>query len=757
MKAFRFALLALLLTSLGHARPNVVEEWVRLPLPTDVNWDSVGSWGVAIDGDWALVSAYSQCLECQPYPFQLAALLYQYTSGTWQYRGLLGTSQVVDPYKPPGLAMKEGIAVVSLQDTRIFELINGTWTQVPYNAPANRTLEGPDIEINGGRILIPIESGTSEFLVLAKVNGTWAVQGHLHGQNDQHDPDINIAPAADLEGTRAVAYNPYSQTTDESPVIRRYYGHSDGSGWSEFPFVIPAGRECVYGLYVAMSGQYTAFSSLRNRGTGVVFDHDNGVNFATYGLQPADAFMQPQQYPPNSIKCSDTGIERVRGMFATRNWSHDREAHVWNMFRMNDDNAHTGEHVFTLQAGNGDSLGELIDASGYRVIVSGTRLRGRFWERHETDVISNIVRIYQWPMSHDPIAAQTFGFDTSNTPAGWQQSPGSVFTVTRVNNNGVWRQASTSGAALAWLTTNRRTTQSIQSEITLRAISGTDRWVGLATRRTDDANYYYVTLRTSGRIELKRLHGGVITTLASAPATLAIGAKVRLRLESIGGTHRVYLNDQQVLTAIDFRMKQGSVGILTNRAAADYDNIIAGPAPLATIYSDDFAAATSDAWTTTDGNWQRTEGLIRQSHTTGYARLTVGARTDDQVVQVRVRPTSFTEPDNWVGVLLRYQDVRNHTYLSLRGRGVVSLWRRTNGTIQQLATRSIPVTTGVWYTLRVETVAGETRVFVNDVWQFSTTADLGPTDPNVQVPRGTVGIITQKSAADFDDFLAYQP
>ena len=293
----------------------------------------------------------------------------------------------------------------------------------------------------------------------------------------------------------------------------------------------------------------------------------------------------------------------------------------------------------------------------------------------------------------------------------------------------------------------------------MRAISGTDRWVGLATRRTDDANYYYVTLRTNGRIELKRMRNGVFTTLTSGPATLAIGAKVRLRLESIGAMHRVYLNDQQVLTAHDFTLKQGSVGILTNRAAADFDNIIAGPAPFATIYSDDFSETTPafGGWTTTEGSWQRTGGLVHQSSTAGYARLTVGARTDDQVVQVRVRPTSFTEPDNWVGVLLRYQDVRNHTYLSLRGRGNISLWRRTNGAIQQIGTRAITVATGTWYTLRVETVGGETRVFVNDTLQFTTTAELGPTNPDVQGQKGTVGLITQKSTADFDDFLAYQP
>jgi hypothetical protein len=137
----------------------------------------------------------------------------------------------------------------------------------------------------------------------------------------------------------------------------------------------------------------------------------------------------------------------------------------------------------------------------------------------------------------------------------------------------------------------------------------------------------------------------------------------------------------------------------------------------------------------------------------------VGADTDDQLVQVRVRPTSFTEPDNWVGVLLRSKpDGRNHAYVSLRGRGVISLWRRTNGAIEQLATRSAPLSVGTWYDLRVEIVAGLTRVFVNNELMLQTNADLGPTPDDARPGTlGQVGLMTYKATADFDEFHAYQP
>ena len=102
MKSFRVAIFALLLTSLAHARPNVIDEWVRLPPPTDGNWQIIGSFGVAIDGDWALVSAFSPCPTCTEGETDVAALLYHYTSGSWQYQGILGTASAGGPVQAPG-------------------------------------------------------------------------------------------------------------------------------------------------------------------------------------------------------------------------------------------------------------------------------------------------------------------------------------------------------------------------------------------------------------------------------------------------------------------------------------------------------------------------------------------------------------------------------------------------------------------------------------------------------------------------------
>lgn len=55
MKAVRFALLALAAIAVAQARPIVIEEVATIARP-DASWTYFGRFGVAIDGNYALVS-----------------------------------------------------------------------------------------------------------------------------------------------------------------------------------------------------------------------------------------------------------------------------------------------------------------------------------------------------------------------------------------------------------------------------------------------------------------------------------------------------------------------------------------------------------------------------------------------------------------------------------------------------------------------------------------------------------------------------
>jgi len=95
-------------------------------------------------------------------------------------------------------------------------------------------------------------------------------------------------------------------------------------------------------------------------------------------------------------------------------------------------------------------------------------------------------------------------------------------------------------------------------------------WIGAMVRYTDSSNYYYVTLRTSNELSLRKVVNGVVTELAREPFTVQSGQPYRLRIEAIGTKLLVYVNDQVRLQASDSSHTQGRSGVVTYRAAASF-------------------------------------------------------------------------------------------------------------------------------------------------------------------------------------------
>jgi len=93
--------------------------------------------------------------------------------------------------------------------------------------------------------------------------------------------------------------------------------------------------------------------------------------------------------------------------------------------------------------------------------------------------------------------------------------------------------------------------QSVSVDARATAFNGADRWFGVALRFIDDQNYYYLTVRNSNAVSLRKLVNGTIHTLDTAPFTVAANTWYRLRLENIGSTLRGYIDNQLVLEATD--------------------------------------------------------------------------------------------------------------------------------------------------------------------------------------------------------------
>ncbi|MFC4313609.1 FG-GAP repeat protein [Steroidobacter flavus] len=341
--------------------------------------------------------------------------------------------------------------------------------------------------------------------------------------------------------------------------------------------------------------------------------------------------------------------------------------------------------------------------------------------------------------------------------AGWSTLPGSTFAVAASGASRFYRQTNTTGnAAALWPALYGSNDQSIQADITPRAFDGADRWFGLVTRYTDADNYYYVTARSGGGIQLKRMQGGAFTTLGSAALPVAIGTTHRIRLESVGDHVRVFVNNRPVIRVRDAALSGGQPGLMMYRTQADYDNIVANSNPALTALVDDFELLNFD-FQAVAGSWSRfntgTTWVRRQSDVTGGTRLVTGGlgTMGDQIVAADLRPTQFSGTDRWVGLIARYRDDSNYHYVTLRNSGSLDIKKLVNGAIQNLVTVPFTVQPNVSYRVRLEVIGTRVRAYVND------TLRAEATDASLTPVVSRAGVATYKAALDLDNFLISQP
>ncbi len=262
-----------------------------------------------------------------------------------------------------------------------------------------------------------------------------------------------------------------------------------------------------------------------------------------------------------------TSIRKSADFILQRSLDPDRDVQVINVFQPDNDNVY--RHVAVLRASHGDSLGDFA--------ISGRRVLAQCGEA---------VCEFELPASLTvPLTRQhtfTLAADDFTTSAGSQ------FAVVTGAAGRVYRQSNTTLGLThaAVFSSTHWTNQSMQADIRPLAFNGNDRWVGLATRYRDAANYYYVTLRGSGSVQLKRMVNGAFSTIASAPITVNTNRTYRLRLESTGSNHRVFVDERLVLDADDDSLKLGRAALLTYGAQADFDNVFASPSPLTTLRAD---------------------------------------------------------------------------------------------------------------------------------------------------------------------------
>jgi len=737
MKLLSGFIIALGAIAVAQARPLVVQESARIQNPDPANYPDFAA-DVAIDGDDAIATlerfidpAAGTSGELE---HEVAVHLFHRTTSGWTPVRRLALQHHFFPFSTfdSGLAMRDGIAALALNPLQVFERINGNWVSAPVTG-VDPTNPGDSIAIDGRRILFGGSSGPWMGTLYEKSSaGVWSPTSVLAGDYRGGDIEFSGGPV-DISGGRALVLSPYNEAEPPlaAPSVTVYRDWGPPRGFL-FQSEIRSSESVPLEFEAAIRGDEVFIAGNNRSGTRVYRPGPSDSWEEFDKLQPLDSHMGGGV---TSI------IEKNHLFIMQRNWNAEREAYVVNVFRNS-----TGapyEHVATLVSSNGGSLGN-FRISSRRVVAD----------------CGNEACVFDLPTSlSQPAPIQdTFA---GVTPTGWSTSAGSAFSIVRRGVSRVLRQSDTVSPAThtAVLDASNWTNQSVQADVRLLAFGGSDNWTGLATRYRNASNHYSVMVSASGAVTLRRTVGGVVKPLAKSNFPIALNRPYRLRLESIGTRHRVYMNGVSVLDVDDTALTSGRAALLTHRASAEFDNVVASPTPATILYAADFSTTggPTDLWTFTGiGLWRQAAigpNFVFAQSSVGYtARAVIGVPTDDQTVDVRARPTTFAGTgtgDRWFGVMARYVDDSNYYYLTLRQTNLVSLRKLTNGAITELGTYSLPITLGTWYRLRIEAVGAQIRGFVNGVLVAEAT--------DTTHPRGAAGPITNRTAADFDDYHAIQP
>lgn len=643
----------------------------------------------------------------EPDVFVWTANLYRrQTGGTWTLHQQLITETGTFFGTSTSVSMSATTAAVRMPSgLHVFERTSTGWIEAPLDVTPRP--QGFRVDVERTHILATQDADCApEAIALGRLaNGHYAVTGRLAV------PAGGCVDGFDLDRDFAIVRSTFADVAaqDTAQIFART---GTTPGWSvAATFASPESDTGLFGPEVAIQGRLALVSG-SDLGAHVYYLGANGWQDEGLLVTP-DSYEYPGQFS-RSLQIAGNYVVQV-------GWNINRRTEVANLYRIRE-----GFHF--------DQIGVLATDSP----------NGLSSARFAADRIVALQQgrplVYNVPASFDVPALVQDDFQTG-VAAQWTTLPGSQFAVTSNGATQVFRQSSLAGDAGA-VHPSSLTNQSVSADIRPTAFNGADRWFGLMTRYTDNANYYYVTVRSSGVIALRRMFRGVVTQLASVPLDVAAGQDYRITLESSGSYHAVYVDGVLLMQRYDTSLRSGRAGLRTFRTAAEFDNVVVSPGPQASlVYTQRESAG---------GSWNGTPTEILQSFIEGTATYVSGHPREDQVVQAMITVDSFAPTGSpWVGLIARYVDTNNYYYVTARKGNQLSLRKLTHGAVTVLGTVNHPVAPGRTFVLRLEAIGDRLRVYVNDELQLERAG--------AQVVAGKVGLATYRATASFDAYTAYEP
>jgi hypothetical protein len=176
--------------------------------------------------------------------------------------------------------------------------------------------------------------------------------------------------------------------------------------------------------------------------------------------------------------------------------------------------------------------------------------------------------------------------------------------------------------------------------------------------------------------------------------------------------------------------------------------VAATSANAASLFSDNFEDGNADGWSKSGGTWAvGTDGsrVYTQSNSgSELARVFAGQTSwTDYAVQARVKPLAFGAATRYVGVAARSGGSSSFDRLVLTDANRVELQAVRSGAVTVLGSAALTVSTGTWYTLRIEAQGSALRGYVNGTLVASGTGS--------QSTQGRIVLQTFHASASFDD------
>lgn len=749
---YAILLLALQIPVSSGSAPIVLEESERIVSP-EPRFPLNGP--LAVDGNFLIVS--SATLDSVESTYRFAVYIFERPTptGRWSFVQKLIELSFQDDMSPPfSLALEGTLATVAWhRGAYVFERTSAGWTQTALLTQPRQVFS--DAAISGGRIVLGTNDGRQTGYIYQKdASGQWSFIDQVSGGLPPND-DSAFGPDLDIYADRIVIGSPNFGSFPQGDPGKLYlYRQQEAGSWSLISR-LDSGPGTDNAGELAAAFNDLAFTAAGREGVVVFREFDPDLTPNDWGvlnhLVPLDAMLS------GTVASLDLGPGPVPG----------HQGLVVFGSPADEDRGNASGSVTVSETQFRGNL-EYIAVAKLLASNATPNLRlGQSVSVHERTLVASSrdgVYVFTLPQRFIQPKLQQDDFEDGNS-AGWNIHSAAWSVVSSLGSR-VYRQTRTIGEGRSILDGVDWTNQSIQADARVLGFNGAGRYFGLITRYIDDNNFYYAVIENTHRVRLKKRVNGIITVLGSAPLTVTPDRDYRVRLEAVGTWLRVYVDGNRLIQVRDTALTQGTVGLRTYWAQTQFDNVVVSPNPALRLWVDNFEGQVLQRWLLTpQGNWSNVASgggrVIRQSVASGNARAITGVAVDeevqgraDHIVEARARALSFISgQDPWFGLIARYVDDLNYTYITVNRNGYISLRKLVNGAIRVLDTSPLTVATGTWYALRLEAVGDRLRVYVNR----RLTLEAIDTPGNPVEASGLYGLMTSRASAEFDDVRVTEP